>query len=240
MGKNSFFKTLASAFVEVKEDENVNENAVVNPTQGKAAPQTATKPIVQPSVSSSVIQPQSIENVNPDGSIQGQLDSKLFEKLCDVLEESNIPGPDYIELTKAAQNDVMKSAIPDEKARYMAAYISMKTNAPQLTRDIVLKSIDTYVNILEGERKNGLDELKVKWTETVDKPQKEVDKAQKEIVSLQKQLQDKIKFVAEQNTAIVNAKNDCNIKKANFNYTFDVFEKKLTDDKAKLDAVLQD
>ena len=178
--------------------------------------------------------------VGSGGTIQGQLDGKLFEQLCDVVEESNIPGPDYVELTKAAQNDAMKAAIPDENARLMAAYISMKATAPQLNRGVVLGSIDEYVGILENERKNGLEELQSKWVEEVEKPEKEVEKAQEDIVKLQKQLQEKIQFVAEQKTNIANAKNDNNIKKANFNYTFDVFIKKLTDDKVKLDAILQD
>ncbi len=229
MAKN-FFKTIASAFVEVQQDENVADANV----QKEIAP-LATN-VAQPKVLSPVLVNVAKEN----NTLQGQLNAQLFEQLCDVIEESNIPGPDYVELTKAAQNDTMKSAIPDENARLMAAYISMKATAPQLNRQVVLGSIDTYVNILEGERKNGLAQLQEKWIENVEKPQNAVNAAQEEIVELQKRLQEKIKFVADQKSAIANAQNECNINKANFNYTFDVFIKKLTDDKAKLDTILQD
>lgn len=235
MGKGNFFKTIASAFVEVQDEapqsteSNVKQNTP--PTQ-------VVSPVMSAPVQSAPAVGQPITNA--DGTIQGQLDNKLFEQLCDVVEESNIPGPDYVELTKAAQNDAMKAAIPDENARLMAAYISMKTTAPQLNRGIVLGSIDTYVSILEKERQNGLGELQTKWTENVENPEKEVVKAQEDIAKLQKELQDKIQFVAEQKTKIANAKNDHNIKKANFNYTFDVFIKKLQDDRVKLDAILQD
>ena len=235
MGKGNFFKTIASAFVEVQDEapqsteSNVKQNTP--PTQ-------VVSPVMSAPVQSAPAVGQPITNA--DGTIQGQLDNKLFEQLCDVVEESNIPGPDYVELTKAAQNDAMKAAIPDENASLMDAYISMKATETQLNRGIVLGSIDTYVSILEKERQNGLGELQTKWTENVENPEKEVVKAQEDIAKLQKELQDKIQFVAEQKTKIANAKNDHNIKKANFNYTFDVFIKKLQDDRVKLDAILQD
>lgn len=228
----SFLKTIASAFVEVQEDEPqvVNEKSTPSPQM--------VAPVMAGAVQSAPVVGQPVTNA--DGTIQGQLDNKLFEKLCDVVEESNIPGPDYVELMKAAQNDAMKQAISDENARLMAAYISIKATAPQLNRDVVLGSIDEYVRILENERKNGLAELQQKWAENVEKPEAEVVKAQEDIVRLQKELQEKIQFVAEQKSSIANAKNDHNIKKANFNYTFDAFIKKLLDDKAKFDAILQD
>ena len=235
MAKGNFFKTLASAFVEVQDDapQSVETNAKPN-----VPPTQVVTPMMSTPVQSAPVVGQPI--VNSDGTIQGQLDNKLFEQLCDVVEESNIPGPDYVELTKAAQNDAMKAAIPDENARLMAAYISMKATAPQLNRGIVLGSIDSYVSILEKERQNGLGELQTKWIENVENPEKEVVKAQEDIVKLQQELQSKIQFVAEQKTKIANAKNDHNIKKANFNYTFDVFIKKLQDDRTKLDTILQD
>lgn len=234
MAKGNFLKSFASVFVEVQDEE---PQSVENSKQGIPPTQVVTPVMSAPLQSAPAVgQP----TVNADGTIQGQLDNNLFGLLCDIVEESNIPGPDYVELTKAAQNDAMKAAIPDENARMMAAYISMKATAPQLNRGVVLGSIDTYVDILEKERKNGLTELQEQWVENVEAPEKDVTKAQEDIVRLQKELQDKIQFVAEQKNAIANAKNDHNIKKANFNYTFDVFIKKLKDDKVKLDAILQD
>ena len=227
---SKLFKTIASAFVEIQDDSPQNtENSITSEV-------TSVQPNTPIMSVSSVGQP----NINSDGTIQGQLDDKLFEQLCDIIEESNIPGPDYVELTKAAQNETMKMAIPDEKARFMAAYISMKATAPQLNRDVVLGSIDTYIGILEKERKNGLEELQTRWVEDVEKNEQKVAKAQEDIVRLQKELQDKIQFVAEQKTVIASTKNDLNIKKANFNYTFDVFIKKLQDNKVELNTILQD
>ena len=219
----NLFKSIASVFVEVQDDSSHVPAEVSKPVPSHV-------PIVTPSPSSVV---------QGDG-IQGQLDSNLFEQLCDVLEESNIPGPDYIELTKASQNDVMKAAIPDEGARLMAAYISMKATSPDLNRGIVLGSIDKYVEILEGERKRGLCELQEKWVENIEKPEADVARAQEEIVRLQSELQERIQFVAEQKAKIADARNEHGIKKANFNYTFDVFIKKLLDDKVKLEGIIQD
>ena len=179
----NFFKTIASAFVEVQNDapQTVESNVKQNtPSTQMVAPVMATPVQSIPVVGQPI--------VNSDGTIQGQLDNKLFELLCDVVEESNIPGPDYVELTKAAQNDSMKAAIPDENARLMAAYISMKATAPQLNRGVVLGSIDTYVGILEKERQNGLGELQTQWIENVENPEKEVIKAQEDIAKLQQEM----------------------------------------------------
>lgn len=225
MAKGNFFKTIASAFVEVEDDDNITpQNQTVNPVN---------TPIQSVPTAGSV-------SVNDDGTIQPQLDTELFEKLCEVVEESNIPGPDYVELTKAAQNENMKNAIPDENSRFMAAYISIKATAPQLNKGVVLGSIDTYIDILEKERQNGLSELQGKWVENVDMPEKEIARAQEDIVRLQQELQKKIQFVSEEKNKVINAKNEYNIKKANFNHTFDVFIKKLKDDKEKFNLILQD
>ena len=228
----NFFKAIASAFVEVQEDVDA-QVAVTTPPQ-TVTPQPTNNSVVQTQVTPT---PQI---TSPDGKIQGQLDNQLFEQLCDVIEESNLPGPDYVELKKAADNDAMKTAIPDENARLMTAYISMKAAAPQLNRSVVLGSIDTYIGILEKERGNGLEQLKQKWVENVENPEKAVEAAQQEIVELQQKLQERIKFVSEQKGAVANAKNEYNICKANFNYTFDIFVQKLKDDRVKLDTLLQD
>lgn len=226
MAKGSFLRTIASAFVEVQED-NVPETA-------QQVQQPAS---VQPVIMSAPVQQQPVNN---DGAIPGQLDNSLFEQLCEIIEESNLPGPDYVELTKASQNDTMKAAIPDENARLTAAYISMKATAPQLNRNVVLGSIDEYMRILEEERSKGLSQLQEVWKEKVEGPEKAVTEAQAEIQALQAQLQEKINFVATQKNEVAKTKNECNIKKANFNYTFDVFLKKLSDDKVKLSTILVD
>lgn len=227
----NFLKTIASAFVEVQEDGNAQAAASTAP------PQVTAQPVLVPNVEQTQVTPQA---VSADGTIQGQLDNKLFEQLCEIVEESDLPGPDYVELKKAADNDAMKAAVPDENARLVTAYISMKAAAPQLNRSVVLGSINTYIDILEKERENGLAQLQGVWNEKVEKPEQLVEAAQKEIVELQQKLQDLVKFVSEQKGAIATAKNEHNINKANFNYTFDVFVKKLKEDLAKLDALLKD
>ncbi|MBP5457005.1 MAG: hypothetical protein J6Y37_10920 [Paludibacteraceae bacterium] len=226
MLKKSFFNTIIGAFVEITPDE--------QPNMVEVAKQPASQP-----ANYGVSVDQGI-NVSADGSIQGTVDNNLLEKICEFMEQSNLPGPDYIELMKAAQNDVMKSAIPDESARYMAAYITMKANAPQLDRNVVLGSIDKYVELIEGQRSEALNQLHSVWVEAVEKPEKEVEEAQSEISSLQSRLQELIRFVSDKKAEIGKAKNEQTIRKANYNHTFDTFIGKLNADRGKLDAILVD
>jgi len=220
MANNNLFKTIASAFVEIQDENGSAQNK----------PQTEQFRVSEP------VQTE----VKPSENVTARLDNALFEKLCTVVEESNIPGPDYVELMKAAQNDTMKKAIPDEKSRFTAAYISIKATNPELTKERVLGSIDEYVRMLEEERNNGLSELHEKWVNEVDEPEKRIASAQEEITKLQQQLQDKIRYVSEERTRIDAAKNENTSKKMNFNYTFDVFINKLKEDKVKLNEVITD
>ena len=222
MVNNNLFKTIASAFVEIQDENGSVQNK----------PQTEQFRVSEP-----VQREVPSENVKYES---GRLDNALFEKLCTVVEESNIPGPDYVELMKAAQNDTMKKAIPDEKSRFTAAYISIKATNPELTKERVLGSIDEYVRMLEEERNNGLSELHEKWVNEVDEPEKRIASAQEEITKLQQQLQDKIRYVSEERTRIEDAKAENTSKKMNFNYTFDVFINKLKEDKVKLTEVITD
>ena len=50
-----------------------------------------------------------------------------------------------MQLKKAANSDGMK-VIPDETVRFQAAYATLKSVNPNLTKDIIINSIDTYIS----------------------------------------------------------------------------------------------
>lgn len=220
---SNFFNSIKSAFVTEIPDE--------TPSVKQDAPATP-----QPEASQMFVNlPKTVQSPK---TIEGQVDDALLQKLCQAMEESNLPGPDYLELKNVANNDEMKKAMPNEIQRLTVAFITMKSSSPDMTRDRVLNSIDTYINMMENERKAGHEQLDQIWQERVESQRSAVLEAETEIANIQKKLQELVQFVQTKNNEIAAASNECNINKANFDATVDFLVNNLTEDKAKLTNAL--
>lgn len=220
---SKFFNSIKNAFVTEVEDE---VPQTVEPVKGKAVqvPQQVT--VALPT------------NVQVTKVIEGQVNDELLQKLCQAMEDSNLPGPDYLELKNVANNDEMKKAMPDESQRLMVAFITMKSGNPEMTRERVLTSIDEYIKMMENERTVGHQQLQTIWDEQVESKRALVTSAEQRIAELQTELQEKVQFVQTMNNEIADASNKCNINKANFDATVNFLVKNLSDDKTKLNLIL--
>lgn len=222
---SKFFSSIKSAFVTEIPDEApaVVEN---NVKKEVSTPQTTSQPMF------------TVTSAPASNVIEGQVNDELLQKLCQVMEDSNLPGPDYLELKNVANNDEMKKAMPNEIQRLSVAFITMKSSTPEMTRERVLNSIDSYVEIMEKERQTGHAQLEAIWQERVETQKAAVVEADKQIVEMQKKLGELVSFVQNKTNEIAAATNECNINKANFDATVDFLVKNLADDKAKLTNVL--
>lgn len=220
---SKFFNSIKNAFVTEVEDE---VPQTVEPVKGK---------VVQVPQQVTVALPT---NVQVTKVIEGQVNDELLQKLCQAMEDSNLPGPDYLELKNVANNDEMKRAMPDESQRLMVAFITMKSGNPEMTRERVLTSIDEYIKMMENERTVGHQQLQTIWDEQVESKRALVTSAEQRIAELQTELQEKVQFVQTMNNEIADASNKCNINKANFDATVNFLVKNLSDDKTKLNLIL--
>lgn len=216
---NNFFNNLKKAFVTEVPDE---------------IPET---PVVNQKVNAVVSQP--VVSVPSTGTIEGQVNVDLLQKLCTKMDESNLPGPDYLEVKNLANNDDMKNTIPDEMQRFMVAFITIKSSNSEMTKERVITSIDEYIKMMENERQIGHNELQSIWNEKVEAKKVLITEAEKRIAELQAELQEKIKFVQTTNNEIAASSNECNINRANFDATVDFLVKNLTDDRSKLNVILK-
>lgn len=222
---SKFFSSIKSAFVTEVPDE------------APTVVETNTKQDVVPSQQTA--QPMFTVTATPTTHvIEGQVNDELLQKLCQAMEDSNLPGPDYLELKNVANNDEMKKAMPNEIQRLTVAFITMKSSTPEMTRDRVLNSIESYIQMMENERKTGHAQLETIWQERVESQRQAVTEAEERIVKLQKELGELVSFVQNKTNEIAAATNECNINKANFDATVDFLVKNLADDKAKLTNVL--
>lgn len=222
---SKFFSSIKSAFVTEIPDE------------APTVVETNTKQDVVPLQQTA--QPMFTVTATPTTHvIEGQVNDELLQKLCQAMEDSNLPGPDYLELKNVANNDEMKKAMPNEIQRLTVAFITMKSSTPEMTRDRVLNSIESYIQMMENERKTGHAQLETIWQERVESQRQAVTEAEERIVKLQKELGELVSFVQNKTNEIAAATNECNINKANFDATVDFLVKNLADDKAKLTNVL--
>lgn len=221
-----FLKNAVGAFVEFQRDD---------AEEKKQAPQvqTVTIPITK------------MPSVAADGTTQQTevIDESLFETLGGVIEESNIPGPDYVELLTLAngKDEVTGEFVMagDEAARYASAFRAIKLMSPNFTKDIVLNSIDEYIRILDNERSNAMTELQEIWNREVATPEAELKKTEDEIGQLQQRLSELTAFATQRRQEIEKAKADNQSKRASFEYTFKVFKSRFVDDKEKLTNILK-
>lgn len=145
-----FFKKMASAFVEFKDEE--------------------TNPTIVPKASTAVItatdQEPKVVVIPPEPHTSGiALDKDLLNKLCEELESVNLPGPDYQELKTAASDEEMVELVPDETKRFVLAYKTLKAAHPDLNKLHILHSIDVYVNHLKKCEKDALEDINKKRQE---------------------------------------------------------------------------
>lgn len=168
------------------------------------------------------------------------IDEGVLDNIIAMLDEKNLPGPDYLELKKAANDEVLVKTIPDEKTRYTVSFSSLKAAAPSLTKKQILQSILTYIQYIEDERANGVNQFNKLWQEQVVAREEAVAKAKTEIAELEEKLAKLKQFAQEQESQVSAVKTDCEKKKREFNATVDFMIGKLRMDGAKLEEALND
>jgi hypothetical protein len=182
--------------------------------------------------------------------VAGEVNQKMVDELCTVLDEQNLPGPDYIEVRNAA--NALKEVLADDNQALKTAYITIRTTHPDFNKDIVLKSIDSYVKIIENERQQGKKSLATKRDKEIRTREETIAKAIEAIAAWQKEIEEKEKQINTLRTQI--AKNNENItalrgeisnaevliqkQDLDFNASVDFMLLKLNNDKQNLNNIL--
>ena len=86
-------------------------------------------------------------------------DEEMVKKLWQVIIDENLPGPDYVELKNNMAAISESGLTTDEIQIIKAAYNVLKKQYPQLTKQVILDSIDTYKGIIEQEKKNAAEQF---------------------------------------------------------------------------------
>lgn len=175
-----------------------------------------------------------------DNSEISEIDEGVLDNIIAMLDEKNLPGPDYLELKKAANDEVLLQSIPDEKMRFSVSYATLKAASPSLSKKQILQSILTYIQYIEDERERGTEQFNKLWQDQVVAREEAIEKAKVEIAELEAKLEKLKTFAQEQEGQVVAVKADCGRKKKEFNATVDYMIGKLRMDGAKLEDALKD
>ncbi len=175
-----------------------------------------------------------------DNSEISEIDEGVLDNIIAMLDEKNLPGPDYLELKKAANDEVLLQSIPDEKMRFSVSYATLKAASPSLSKKQILQSILTYIQYIEDERERGTEQFNKLWQDQVVAREEAIEKAKAEIAELEAKLEKLKTFAQEQEGQAVAVKADCGRKKKEFNATVDYMIGKLRMDGAKLEDALKD
>lgn len=117
---------------------------------------------------------------------QNNADTSKFRQYFDKLfAEANIAGPDYYEFSKMI--DAMQ-AIPDEKARYVAAFAGLSMQG--LDKEKLLTTATEYLQILDTDAANFHQTVNVAVQEKVRSKQQEMEEKNRRIQQLSQEITD--------------------------------------------------
>lgn len=228
------FSRLASMFVEV-------ENAPTAPAPEAKKPAQPVPPGY--AAAASVVPPTPTVQMAPTmaPAIPGAVDEKMVAFLSQAIEESNMPGFDYIEFRNALA--AMASAPLPENQKYIAVFATASTMG--LTKEKLLAAIDHYQNVLDSKKKEFNAHVEQMTVQQVQKREELKAAKEAEIQTLMVQIQEaQAAIAAKQQEALeINSeigRERLNIQQtaASFDATYNFVSGKLQGDKQKIEAYI--
>jgi hypothetical protein len=196
-----------------------------------------------PSVNTSNVQSAQVIS---SSKLAGEVSQKIVDELCNVLNERNLPGPDYLEVRNAA--NALKEILNDDNQALKTAFVTIKTTNPDFTKQIVFDSIDAYIKIVENERLQGKKSLEDKRNIEINARENSISDLGAANVNCQTEIETHEKKISELRTKILKnsesitsirteiAKSEVIITKQelDFNSSVDFMLSKLNNDKQNL------
>lgn len=155
---------------------------------------------------------------------EGEINEDILDMLEKDLEQENIPGPDYLELKAAAEDEESIKTEPDERKRYRQAFSNMKRFFPGagVTEDRIFDSVEHYKGVLQAKEADAKDELERKLQnevvvlrEKVEADERELQRREEQIRLERQKLEEKKATITEREKSLTKKGRDF-IKTAEF------------------------
>lgn len=161
------------------------------------------------------------------------VDEKILENIYEMLNEKNIPGPDYLELKESANKENVKKLESDEKKRLAMAFAM-----GNMSKDVVISSIDTYQKYISEEREIGLAQIDKTYQARVTKKKETILADKAKLEDLKREISEITSRITASENEIAQSELDINGKKNKLMATFDFVSAKFEQDKQILIEIL--
>ena len=175
----------------------------------------------------------------------GVFDQKFYESFLKIIEENNVEGIDYYEFSKAKKaNDNIPGM--GEPLKFQSAFHTLKANYPDLTKEVLLKTADFYLEKLEQEAEHFKAEMDNEISSQITSRQNQVKAKQDEIARKQAEIvkiqTDMVTLQGDINTLNneaqqIQVKIDSTAK--NFQVSLDVLKAQIANDKQNIQNFIQ-
>lgn len=124
-------------FMFEEDNSNSNNNTVIN----NGAATAVSTPVASMATNTFVSSP----------NVDSEKEKKVIESLLQLLDESNLPGPDFYEFYVALKEMQKLGAILDEAKLYQTVFTTLKITG--LSKDKLSQSANQYLQILQNRNK---------------------------------------------------------------------------------------
>lgn len=171
-----------------------------------------------------------------------EVNDNIVKSLWQVLIDKNLPGPDYLEVKNSAAA-LQAMNLPIDKC-YEAGFRTLKASYPNFTKEGLLSSIDTYIEIVRQEQADGKKECEAKRQKQVGEKTTRISQLNehkneltKQIADLQSQIETTNASIAQLETEVRCATDEINKEEALFNNSIENVIETLNNDKAIMEKL---
>lgn len=202
-----------------------NDEQVQNPVSPKSTSTQVETPVNPIIVSQSA--PVSVTSISSDEEIVNKIWQEILSK--------NLPGPDYLEL-KNNFNALNGMPLSDDQ-KLMSSFNILKANYKNFNKDVILRSIDTYIGIVNEEKSEGLKEVENMRSEKVVAKEQHILELKSKADDLKREYESILKQIDEESTSVASEKLSIDNKERMFTASVDTVLNTLTSDKSKISAL---
>ena len=151
-----------------------------------------------------------------------QIDRKFVEHFAELLEKSNLPGPDYFEYKEALRS--MEGLDLSEEKQFQAAWASFKAMGGVKETAVLKTSADQYLSILDKDRAAFLKDVEKAVNERVGSLNNELKKLEENNKTYVQQIADLQKKIDENNNRLGQISGEISEQSAKITANKDNFE----------------
>jgi hypothetical protein len=224
--ESSFGRKLLSFFVE-EDTMHTQTQTNVTPTPSGGTPQVQVQ--------------QTVAVQNSAGT--GVVDKKFVDHFVQLIEKSNLKGPDYFEYMQALKG--LSGLGLSEDKQYQAAWASFKAMGGITDMNVLTSTANQYIGILDSDRQNFLKDVEAAVTEKVGGLKGQLQQMQQDNEAMAKQITDLQNRINDNNSKIQKTTNDIaeqSMKitgnKNNYELTYSSFVEQIKGDISKIQRYL--